>query len=205
MTGAIPAGGKFWLRNKSGEPFPAGGIKCTHSAYIGKHMALRSEIAGEVPHLRRFALALTGNASLADDLVQDCIEQALRKQHLFDETRKLRSWLFAILRNLYISGLRRNSRGTAASLEFDVASAMGKMQEQEAQLVLSDVKAAITRLPPLYREVLLLIALEGMSYREVSEVTGVPVGTVMSRVARARAGLRTLLGENGTSGLRRVK
>jgi RNA polymerase sigma-70 factor, ECF subfamily len=79
------------------------------------------------------------------------------------------------------------------------------MHEQEAQLVLADVKAAIARLPPLYREVLLLIALEGMSYREVSEITGAPVGTVMSRLARARAGLRLLLGENGTSGLRRVK
>ena len=167
-------------------------------------MALRSEIAGEVPHLRRFALALTGDASLADDLVQDCIVQALRKQHLFDETRKLRSWLFAILRNLYISGLRRNSRGASASLEIDVASP-GNLHQQEAQLVLADVKAAITRLPPLYREVLLLIALEGMSYREVSEITGVPVGTVMSRLARARTGLRTLLGENGTGGLRRVK
>jgi RNA polymerase sigma-70 factor, ECF subfamily len=166
-------------------------------------MALRSEIAGEVPHLRRFALALTGDASLADDLVQDCIVQALRKQHLFDETRKLRSWLFAILRNLYISGLRRNSRGASVSLEIDVASS-GNLHQQEAQLVLADVKAAITRLPPLYREVLLLIALEGMSYREVSEITGVPVGTVMSRLARARTGLRTLLGENG-AGLRRVK
>lgn len=79
-----------------------------------------------------------------------------------------------------------------------------KLHEQEAQLVLADVKAAISRLPPFYREVLLLIALEGMSYREVSEITGVPVGTVMSRLARARSGLRTLLGENGT-GLRRVK
>jgi RNA polymerase sigma-70 factor, ECF subfamily len=174
-------------------------------AYSSRRMALRSEIAGEVPHLRRFALALTGDASLADDLVQDCIEQALRKQHLFDETRKLRSWLFAILRNLYISGLRRNSRGKLVSLEIDVASASGKLHEQEAHLALADVKSAIARMPPLYREVLLLIALEGMSYREVSEITGVPVGTVMSRLARARAGLRVLLGENGTSGLRRVK
>src|SRR5262245_18334593 len=137
--------------------FLQAGIKCIQLAYISKSMALRSEIAGEVPHLRRFALALTGDASLADDLVQDCIVQALRKQHLFDESRKLRSLPFALTRNPYISGLRPDNRGALVSLEIDVASPES-LHQQEAQLVLADVKAAITRLPPLYREVILLVA-----------------------------------------------
>ena len=70
-------------------------------------MDFRSQLAGEIPHLRRFARALSGDASLADDLVQDCIERALRKSHLYDPARPLRAWLYAVLRNLFISGLRR--------------------------------------------------------------------------------------------------
>jgi RNA polymerase sigma-70 factor (ECF subfamily) len=168
-------------------------------------MNFRSEIAGEVPHLRRFARALTGDASLADDLVQDCIERALRKQQLFDESRNLRTWLFTILRNLYISGLRRSSRNSAHKSVDDLISGEDAVRpEQETRLALSDIAVALDRLPPAHREVLLLVALEDMSYREVAEVTGVPVGTVMSRLSRARGSLRALL-EADAATLRRVK
>jgi RNA polymerase sigma-70 factor (ECF subfamily) len=169
-------------------------------------MDFRSEIASLIPHLRRFARALAGDASLADDLVQDCIERALRKQHLFDETRNLKTWLFTILRNLYISGLRRSAHETAAKS----GSGMGMsddaiMPEQESRLALSDIALALDRLPSAQREVLLLIALEDLSYREVAEITGVPVGTVMSRLSRARGGLRAILDDSDATSLRRIK
>jgi RNA polymerase sigma-70 factor (ECF subfamily) len=168
-------------------------------------MKFRSEIVEEVPHLRRFARALTGDASLADDLVQDCIERALRKQQLFDESRSLRTWLFTILRNLYISGLRRNARNSAAKSVDDIISGEDAVRpEQETRLALSEIATALDRLPPAHREVLLLVALEDMSYREVAEITGVPVGTVMSRLSRARGSLRALL-EGEAATLRRVK
>jgi RNA polymerase sigma-70 factor (ECF subfamily) len=169
-------------------------------------MNFRSDIAGEVPYLRRFARALTGDAALADDLVQDCIERALRKQHLFDETRRLRAWLFAILRNLYISGLRRNAHGaTAKSVDEMISGEDAVEPEQESRLALSDIASALERLPAAHREVLLLIALEEMSYREVAEIIGVPVGTVMSRLSRARGSLRAMLDDGDAANLRRIK
>jgi RNA polymerase sigma-70 factor (ECF subfamily) len=155
--------------------------------------------------LRRFARALAGDAALADDLVQDCIERALRKQHLFDETRSLRTWLFTILRNLFISGLRRNRTSAAKSVDDIQAGEDAVRPEQESRLALSDIVMALDRLPSTHREVLLLVALEDMSYREIAEVTGVPVGTVMSRLSRARLSLRAILEEGENTGLRRIK
>jgi len=169
-------------------------------------MDFRSKIAGEVPHLRRFARALAGDAALADDLVQDCIERALRKQHLFDETRKLRTWLFAILRNLYISGLRRNPKGaTVKSVDEMMSGEDAVKPEQEIRLALSEIALALDRLPAAHREVLLLVALEELSYREVAEIIGVPIGTVMSRLSRARGSLRAMLEEGDATNLRRIK
>jgi RNA polymerase sigma-70 factor (ECF subfamily) len=169
-------------------------------------MDFRSEITGEVPHLRRFARALTGDAALADDLVQDCIERALRKQHLFDEARSLRTWLFTILRNLYISGLRRSAHGRAdKSVDEMISGEDAVRPEQESRLAMSDIALALDRLPTAHREVLLLIALEDMSYREVAEIIGVPVGTVMSRLSRARGNLRAMLDDGDTTNLRRIK
>jgi RNA polymerase sigma-70 factor (ECF subfamily) len=169
-------------------------------------MDFRSEITAEVPHLRRFARALTGDATLADDLVQDCVERALRKQHLFDETRSLRNWLFTILRNLFISWLRRNGRAGAAKSVDGIRTGEDAVRpEQESQLALSDIVTALDRLPSAHREVLLLVALEDMSYREIAEVTGVPIGTVMSRLSRARLSLRSILEEGENTGLRRIK
>ena len=169
-------------------------------------MDFRSELTAQVPPLRRFARALAGDAALADDLVQDCVERALRKQHLFDETRSLRTWLFTILRNLFISELRRNGRTSAVKSVDDLqACEDGVRPEQESSLALSDIVMALDRLPSVHREVLLLVALEDMSYREIAEVTGVPVGTVMSRLSRARLSLRAVLEEGEHMGLRRIK
>jgi RNA polymerase sigma-70 factor (ECF subfamily) len=168
-------------------------------------MDFHSEIATLVPHLRRFARALTGDAALADDLVQDCIERALRKQHLYDETRNLRTWLFTILRNLYISALRRNPHAGHKSVDDMMAGEDAVRPEQESRLAMSDIALALDRLPSTHREVLLLVALEDLSYRDIAEITGVPVGTVMSRLSRARGSLRAMLEDGGATNLRRIK
>ena len=168
-------------------------------------MDFRRDIAGEIPHLRRFARALTGDAALADDLVQDCVERALRKQHLFDETRKLRTWLFTIMRNLYISSLRSSSRSPFTKPADGFLGEDAVEPQQEGHLALADIALALDRLPAAHREVLLLIALEDMSYREVAEIVGVPVGTVMSRLSRARHGLRALIDGPAAATMRRVK
>jgi RNA polymerase sigma-70 factor (ECF subfamily) len=168
-------------------------------------MDFRAELIAQIPHLRRFARALTGDAALADDLVQDCVERALLKSHLYDPARPLRTWLYAVLRNLHVSGLRRQGRAHTVKTVDELTGFEGAIgPAQDGQVALSQVAAALDRLPDSQREVIVLVAVEDMSYRDVAEITGVPVGTVMSRLSRARGALRALLGESG-AGLRRVK
>ena len=169
-------------------------------------MDFRTQLSAELPHLRRFARALAGDAALADDLVQDCIERALRKGHLYDPARPLRAWLFAVLRNLFISGLRRDHRSTVVKTVDDLADGEGAVRaEQEDRLSANLVAQALDRLPAQHREVIVLVGLEEMSYRDAAEVIGVPVGTVVSRLARARSALRQILEDRGHTVLRRVK
>jgi RNA polymerase sigma-70 factor, ECF subfamily len=169
-------------------------------------MDFKSQLAGELPHLRRFARALSGDASLADDLVQDCIERALVKSHLYDPARPLRAWLYAILRNLFISGLRRDGRSAVVKTVDDLVGTEGSVPAaQEERMSAALVAQALERLPAQHREVIVLVGIEEMSYRDVAEITGVPIGTVMSRLSRARSTLRNILEERGHSVLRRVK
>jgi RNA polymerase sigma-70 factor (ECF subfamily) len=144
--------------------------------------------------------------SLADDLVQDCVERALTKSALYDPTRPMRAWLYAMLRNLYINGLRREARSLVVkSVDSLVEGEDAAPPEQEHRLAVTEIAAALDRLPVQQREVLVLVSLEELSYREAAEITGVPIGTVMSRLSRARGMLRNLLGERGQPVLRRVK
>jgi RNA polymerase sigma-70 factor, ECF subfamily len=169
-------------------------------------MDFRSQLSVELPHLRRFARALTGDAALADDLVQDCLERALTKAHLYDPSRPLRAWLYAVLRNLFISGLRRNGRSTVVKTVDDLVDGEGAVQAtQEERLSVQLIGEALDRLPAQHREVIVLVGLEEMSYRDVAEIIGVPIGTVMSRLSRARSQLRNILEQRGTTVLRRVK
>jgi RNA polymerase sigma-70 factor (ECF subfamily) len=169
-------------------------------------MDFRSQLASELPPLRRFARALTGDPALADDLVQDCVERALNKSHLYDPSRPLRAWLYAVLRNLYISGLRRNSRSTIVKTVDDLIDGEDAVPPaQEERLSISSVSAALDRLAAQHREVIVLVGLEEMSYRDVSEILGVPIGTVMSRLSRAREHLKQILEDRGHTVLRRVK
>ena len=169
-------------------------------------MDFRTQLAGELPHLRRFARALTGDASLADDLVQDCIERALNKSHLYDPARPLRAWLYAVLRNLFISGLRREGRSTVIKSVDELVGEEGSVRPvQEDRLSVALINEALAQLPHQHREVIVLVALEEMSYRDVAEITGVPIGTVMSRLSRARSSLQAILEDRGQTVLRRVK
>ena len=169
-------------------------------------MDFRTQLAGELPPLRRFARALCGDAALADDLVQDCVERALIKSHLYDPARPLRAWLYAVLRNLYISGLRRNGRSNIVKTVEDLIDGEGAVPpQQEERLAVGSISAAMDRLAQQHREVIVLVALEEMSYRDVAEILGVPLGTVMSRLSRAREHLRQILEDRGHTVLRRVK
>jgi RNA polymerase sigma-70 factor (ECF subfamily) len=158
-----------------------------------------------VPALRRYARALTGDADGADDLVQDCIERALRKSALFRPTGPLRAWLFTMLLNLHRNGARaRRRRGVGLALdELTVEPAVAA--PQPARVDLADMARAIERLPDEQREALLLVVLEEMPYAEAAAILGIPLGTLMSRLGRARAALRGLTGNAPEPRLRTVK
>jgi RNA polymerase sigma-70 factor (ECF subfamily) len=157
------------------------------------------DIEVAIPALRRYARALTRDAETADDLVQDTLVRALRSEHLF-HGGDVRSWLYTILTNLNRNRLRSLSRRPSiASIDdndvLDAPSSEGGAR---------DIERALASLVDDQRVALLLVVLEGLSYREVAEVQGVPIGTVMSRLSRARAQIKAYL-DGERPALRRVK
>ena len=148
--------------------------------------AVRRGIEPLIPALRRFARALSRDAETADDLVQDTLVRALRAEHLF-HGGDLRTWLFTILLNLDRNRRRGLSRRPVLAVIEDVDPAGEPGSDGTGR----DIERGLSLLPAEQREVLLLVALEGMSYREAADVQGVPIGTVMSRLSRARTTLRT--------------
>ena len=162
------------------------------------------EVEACVPALRRYARALTRSADLADDLVQDCLERAISRRGLFRPTGPVRAWLFTILLNLHRNDLRaRHRKGTMMPL--DTIAEPATAAPQPGHLALAEMARAIETLPPEQKEALLLIALEGLSYAEAAAILGVPLGTLMSRLGRARAALRLLTGTPAEPHLRTVK
>jgi RNA polymerase sigma-70 factor (ECF subfamily) len=158
-----------------------------------------------IPSLRRYASALLRDQQGADDLVHDCLVRALDKLHTRREAQEVRPWLFAIMHNLFISQTRRariRDREGADPVGED-AAVTGAGQEDALRW--RDLIRALDRLPPEQRAVLLLVSVEDLSYAEVARVLGIPVGTVMSRLSRARERLRELTGEGARPVLRRVK
>jgi len=145
-----------------------------------------------IPRLRRYARALTGDRARADDLVQDTLERALVKLHLWQPGSDLRAWLFSLMHNVFINQLRSQSARVTAELD-DEAAQVAVRPTQTDWLELRDLQATLLRLPEEQREVLLLVGLEQMSYEETAGALGIPVGTVMSRLSRARERLRGLL------------
>jgi RNA polymerase sigma-70 factor (ECF subfamily) len=159
----------------------------------------REEIAAHIPRLRRYARALAGDSHRADDLVQDTLERALTKFHLWRHGSDLRAWMFAIMHNVFINQLKARrelalDEATEASLESAV---------QSDPLELRDLDAALRQLPVDQREVLLLVGLEQLSYAEVSKALSIPVGTVMSRLSRGRERLRAVM--SGTTTVTSLK
>jgi RNA polymerase sigma-70 factor (ECF subfamily) len=157
-----------------------------------------------IPALRRYAYSLVRDSAAADDLVQDTLERALSRWFLRRTDGDLRAWLFTILRNLYIGAYRRRKRqGTEIAL--DDAVPIGIAPRQEAGLEVQDVLAALDRLPEEQKSLLLLVGVEDLSYGDAARVLGLPMGTVMSRLSRARQRLRTILETGRATLLRRVK
>jgi RNA polymerase sigma-70 factor (ECF subfamily) len=143
-----------------------------------------------IPRLRRYARALAGERTAADDLVQDTLERAWSKLHLYRRGTDLRAWLFTVMHNVYVN--QRRAARPSTPLDDEIQELAQPVRETDT-LVLRDLDAAIRRLPPEQREVLLLVALEDMSYAEAAEALEIPIGTVMSRLARAREKLRAML------------
>jgi RNA polymerase sigma-70 factor (ECF subfamily) len=159
----------------------------------------RQKVEAAIPALRRYARALTRDADTADDLVQDTLVRALRSEHLF-QGDEVRSWLYTILTNLNRNRLRSLARRPVLSpIEDNDAPDLAGPEAGGR-----DIERALAMLVEEQRTALLLVVLEGLSYREVAEVQGVPIGTVMSRLARARVQIKTYL-DGGRPALRRVK
>lgn len=145
-------------------------------------------IARELPRLRRYAWALR-NDSGAEDLVQDCLERALRKHNLWRRGTNIRAWLFRILYNVHLSTLRRTRR-LPQFVPYDDILPSVEGGRQLVSVELGEIARALADLPPEQRDVLLLAALEGMRYDEIAHVLGIAIGTVRSRLSRGRAALR---------------
>ena len=160
-------------------------------------MSFEADVIGWLPQLRRYARALTGDLAWADDLVQDTAERALTRMRTFRPGSNLRAWLLTILRHLYVDQLRAR-REVAIDDEHGPWQTLEAPSGQVDSLMLRDVQRMLYRLPFEQREVLLLVCVEELSYQEVSSVLRVPIGTVMSRLARAREQMRQLL-EDGSA------
>lgn len=165
---------------------------------------MNAKIEKQIPSLRRYAWSLTGNRHDADDLVQDCIEKAIRGWGSLKNEDRLRQWLFSILHNQFLNDLRRRRNRQEEKhdpLDVDIPN----LQTQADTVYLRQVLKAVMKLTPERRSVLTLVAVEGLSYDAVAAILDIPAGTVMSRLSRARADLRDLLDGDAATNLKIVK
>jgi len=159
----------------------------------------------QIPRLRRYAWALTGDRERADDLVQDCLARALSRRRLWISSKGMRGWLFTILHNVHVNAVSRMGAAPRAVGTEALEQMPSEGGEAEELQTFREIDRALQRLSPEHRQVVLLVAVEQMPYREAAKVLGVPVGTVMSRLARGRERLRQLLSEPNGVALKRVK
>jgi RNA polymerase sigma-70 factor (ECF subfamily) len=150
-----------------------------------------SLITQQIPRLRRYARALTGDRSAADDLVQDTLERALSRFHLWRQGSDLRAWLFTIMHNVYVNQIRSRMRHQHEALDQPAADAVRAHEPDWAEL--RDIDDALAKLPDDQRAVVLLVGLEQFTYEEAARVLDIPLGTVMSRLSRGRERLRLML------------
>lgn len=156
-------------------------------------MSFLDEVESALPALRRYAVALVRDREAADDLVQDCVERALGRRALWRGTGPVRAWMFRILINLHRDALRKGP-ARARLVAVEDAGGIAMPGGQEGHMALKETAEAIRRLPPDQREALLLVALEGLRLAEAADLLGIPQGTLVSRLGRARAALRQMTG-----------
>lgn len=160
---------------------------------------IRERMVAVLPRLRRFAYALTGSAEQGDDLVQDACLRALSRIDQWQPGTRLDSWMYRIAQNIWLDRVRANKvRGEVVDVEAaeGIVGSDGR-DVAESELTLQVVAAALARLPAEQRAVVALVCVEGASYKEAAEITGVPIGTVMSRLARARRALHAVVNQPG--------
>jgi RNA polymerase sigma-70 factor, ECF subfamily len=152
------------------------------------------DVVGQLPALRRYARALTRDEALAEDLVHDTLVRALEGRNSFRAEADLRSWLFSILHNVFVSGVKRTRASRAREDHAGELSDTVSEPEQEHAVRLAQLQVAFAALPAEQRAVLHLVAVEGLPYQDAAETLGIPIGTLMSRLGRARAALRSFEG-----------
>ncbi len=162
----------------------------------------RTQLQDCLPDLWRYAYALTRDRTMADDLVQDCAERALRKRDLWKQTGALKPWLMKMLLNLYRNQLRTQSRRPQLVAMDDMHHDPAAPDALDQKLALSQTARAMKKLPDDQREALLLVVLGGVSYKQAAAALNVPLGTLMSRLGRARAKLRELMADASTADLK---
>ena len=163
---------------------------------MGSSETFENELTQLLPRLRRFAHSLSRNGADADDLTQATIERALRSRERWQPGTRLDSWLYRIMRNLWIDTARAQTRRERHEAPEEEAQSVGEDPREsiEASLELKRAMGAMERLPDEQREVVALILIEGFGYREVSEMLDLPIGTVSSRLVRGRTALLDMLG-----------
>lgn len=160
----------------------------------------KQELQDCLPDLWRYAFALCRDAHIADDLVQDCAERALRKRKLWKPTGPLKPWLFTMLRNIHLNHLRANrSRPNTVTMDNMIREPVS-MDAYSERMALSETARALSGLSDDQREVLLLVVLGGVSYKDAATTLEIPIGTLMSRLGRARANLRILTRDADSEG-----
>jgi RNA polymerase sigma factor (sigma-70 family) len=184
------------LRFPPKRPLQESDAGTTHNAEVGKGAdadAFSAAVLAALPRLRRYAIALLRDMSMADDLVQDCIERALKNRQSLADPAHMSGWLSSILHNLYLDSLRQKRR-RGAHVELDDSLGLIELSVLPADRgIAKDLVEAMSDLSFEHRQILLLVGLEGHSYRDVAEQLDIPIGTVMSRLARARTQLRARL------------
>ncbi|WP_246116932.1 sigma-70 family RNA polymerase sigma factor [Denitrobaculum tricleocarpae] len=154
--------------------------------------SFKESLVGAIPNLRAFAVTLTGNVDRADDLVQETLVKAWSKSDSYEEGTHLHAWLFTILRNTFYSEFRKRKR-EVEDTDGSIVAKLSSHAEQTGKMDLVDFKAALTQLPPDQREALILVGASGFTCEEASVICGCAVGTIKSRVNRARAKLTQIL------------
>lgn len=166
---------------------------------------MNKEMVELIPRLKIYARTLTRDHDRAEDLVQDCLERACSRFHYFRKGANLKSWMFTIMHNLHANHARKYNTGPVFVSMEQEAELPARETSAIDEIEISDLYQALFLLPDQQREVIVLVSLENLSYKEVSRMLNIPEGTVMSRLYRARENLRISMTEKSTLRLRRVK